>query len=244
MLGAFVRALKRPIFVPNEGDHKIEAPIEPTSAWPMTIHWIRHVGIRCQLAHGRATGEGALDRQGSPRGASALACHPKHCPEEEPPPTPFNPAGCGSRLHRLAHRRLGCPAGPSAGMASKIARSRPASCSAIGTPSSLLASTRSSGARVWRSSGCPVGRLGRPPSPKGWEQPGASSSIVLLVFRRRHLEYVLRESSSHYEEARPHQGLGRRTPRQREPTAASETGSVLRRDRLGGVLHEYFQEAA
>jgi putative transposase len=57
-------------------------------------------------------------------------------------------------------------------------------------------------------------------------------------------ENLLREFIEHYEEARPHQGLGQRTPRQREPTAASETGPVLRRDRLGGVLHEYFREAA
>ena len=66
----------------------------------------------------------------------------------------------------------------------------------------------------------------------------------LLIFGRRHLEYVLREFVEHYEEARPHQGLGQRTPRQRAPTAATETGPVLRRDRLGGVLHEYFHEAA
>jgi len=38
--------------------------------------------------------------------------------------------------------------------------------------------------------------------------------------------------------------LGQRTPRQREPTADSETAPVLRLDRLGGVLHEYFREAA
>ena len=36
----------------------------------------------------------------------------------------------------------------------------------------------------------------------------------LLIFGRRHLEYVLREFIEHYEEAQPHQGLGQRTPRQ------------------------------
>jgi putative transposase len=66
----------------------------------------------------------------------------------------------------------------------------------------------------------------------------------LLIFGPRHLEYVLREFVQHYEEARPHQGLGQRTPRQQAPTAASETGPVLRQDRLGGVLHEYFRQAA
>jgi putative transposase len=66
----------------------------------------------------------------------------------------------------------------------------------------------------------------------------------LLIFGRRHLEYVLREFVEHYEEARPHQSLGQRTPRQRAPIQASETGPVLRRDRLGGVLDEYFRQAA
>jgi len=33
----------------------------------------------------------------------------------------------------------------------------------------------------------------------------------LLIFRCRHLEYVLREFVEHYERARPHQGLGQRT---------------------------------
>ncbi len=69
-------------------------------------------------------------------------------------------------------------------------------------------------------------------------------STTLLIFGRRHLEYVLREFVEHYQEARPHQGLGQRTPRRRTPIQASETGPVLRRDRLGGVLHEYFSEAA
>jgi putative transposase len=63
----------------------------------------------------------------------------------------------------------------------------------------------------------------------------------LLIFGRRHLEYVLREFVEHYEEAWPHQCLGQRTLRQQAPTAATETGPVLRRHRLGGVLHEYFR---
>ncbi len=66
----------------------------------------------------------------------------------------------------------------------------------------------------------------------------------LLIFGCRHLEYVLREFVEHYEEARPHQGLEQRTPRQREPTPVLEPGSVERHDRLGGVLHEYMRRAA
>jgi putative transposase len=66
----------------------------------------------------------------------------------------------------------------------------------------------------------------------------------LLIFGCRHLEYVLRAFVEHYEDARPHQGLEQRTPRQREPTAIAEAGPVERRDRLGGVLHEYARQAA
>jgi tetratricopeptide (TPR) repeat protein len=66
----------------------------------------------------------------------------------------------------------------------------------------------------------------------------------LLIFGCHHLKHVLREFVEHYEEARPHQGLGQRTPRHREPIAASAVGPVQRRDRLGGVLHEYVRQAA
>ena len=78
-------------------------------------------------------------------------------------------------------------------------------------------------------------------------QPGGQHGVELLdhllILGRRHIEYILREVVEHYEEARPHQGLGQRMPRQRAPIQASETGPVLRRNRLGGVLHEYFRKA-
>ena len=67
----------------------------------------------------------------------------------------------------------------------------------------------------------------------------------LLIFGQRHLEHVLGEFIEHYHEQRPHQGLEQRVPRPREPMGAiAEGGPVLRRDRLGGLLHEYFREAA
>ena len=65
----------------------------------------------------------------------------------------------------------------------------------------------------------------------------------LLIFGRRHLERVLIEFLEHYHLARPHQGLGQRPP----CAAADETrvtaGPVERRDRLGGLLHEYRRAA-
>ena len=66
----------------------------------------------------------------------------------------------------------------------------------------------------------------------------------LLIFGCRHLEHVMREFVEHYHAARPHQGLGQRTPRSRPPTAIPNAGPVERRDRLGGVLHEYTRRAA
>jgi putative transposase len=66
----------------------------------------------------------------------------------------------------------------------------------------------------------------------------------LLIFGCRHLEHVLQEFVEHYHAARPHQGLEQRTPRSRAPTAISGAGPVERRDRLGGVLHEYTRRAA
>ena len=54
--------------------------------------------------------------------------------------------------------------------------------------------------------------------------------------RFRHLEYVLSEFVEHYQEARPHQGLGQRTPSGEAP-APVPAGRIIRRDRLGGLIH-------
>ena len=67
----------------------------------------------------------------------------------------------------------------------------------------------------------------------------------LLIVGRRHLESVLCEFVEHYQEAPPHQGLGQRTP-SGEPVVARVTpaGWIVRRDRLGGLIHEYERAAA
>jgi hypothetical protein len=66
----------------------------------------------------------------------------------------------------------------------------------------------------------------------------------LPIFGCRHLEHVMREFVEHYHTARPHQGLGQRTPWSRPPTAIPSDGPVERRDHLGGVLHEYTRRVA
>jgi putative transposase len=62
----------------------------------------------------------------------------------------------------------------------------------------------------------------------------------LLVLTRAHLHQVLRVFGDHYNGHRPHRAL-RLTPPKPTPPAMAEWsgGQVQRRDRLGGVIHEY-----
>ncbi len=64
----------------------------------------------------------------------------------------------------------------------------------------------------------------------------------LLIVGEGHLRRVLAEYVAHYNEGRPHQGLDQGCPI--PPTAAPPDGAVRRHDRLGGLLHEYYREAA
>ncbi len=64
----------------------------------------------------------------------------------------------------------------------------------------------------------------------------------LLIVSEAHLRHVLTVYIQYYNEARPHQGLGQRTPV--PPAAGGGQGSVWRRDKLGGLLREYDREAA
>ena len=68
----------------------------------------------------------------------------------------------------------------------------------------------------------------------------------LLILSRRHLERILRIYIHHYNRQRPHRALQLRTPEQKEfaSTPLSVDARVRRRDRLGGLLHEYYEAAA
>jgi len=65
----------------------------------------------------------------------------------------------------------------------------------------------------------------------------------LLIIGRRHLEHVLRVYIQHYNHERPHRGLALHPPQPRAP-ALPRHGHVHRRDRLGGLVHEYYRAAA
>ena len=64
----------------------------------------------------------------------------------------------------------------------------------------------------------------------------------LLIIGRRHLERVLRIYLQHYTTERPHRGLALQTPE--APQLKSPGGHVQRRDRLGGLIHEYYRAGA
>ena len=65
----------------------------------------------------------------------------------------------------------------------------------------------------------------------------------LLILNRRHLERVLRVYVHHYNHERPHRALELRPP-EPQAHARSATGEIHRRDRLGGLIHEYYKAAA
>jgi putative transposase len=66
----------------------------------------------------------------------------------------------------------------------------------------------------------------------------------MLITGERHLELILGEYVDHYNTARPHQTLYQNPPAGRQDLPAAGTSTrVLRRDRLGGLIHEYAQVA-
>src|ERR671934_48211 len=66
----------------------------------------------------------------------------------------------------------------------------------------------------------------------------------LLISGRRHLEHVLRIYTTHYNRERPHRGLALLTPDSTKADAPPSGREIERRDRLGGLIHEYHRAAA
>ena len=63
----------------------------------------------------------------------------------------------------------------------------------------------------------------------------------MLILNQQHLERILEVFVTHYNEHRPHRALSLVPPEPRRASVASAAGErrVHRRDRLGGVVHEY-----
>jgi putative transposase len=66
----------------------------------------------------------------------------------------------------------------------------------------------------------------------------------LLILGRRHLETVLRVYIAHYNRERPHRGLALLPPDSKNADQAASGREIKRRDRLGGLIHEYHRAAA
>ena len=65
----------------------------------------------------------------------------------------------------------------------------------------------------------------------------------LLITGPRHLDVVLREYVQHFNTHRPHRSLDQRPPAGGTPPRSGAAIRLLRRDRLGGLVHEYVQVA-
>jgi putative transposase len=68
----------------------------------------------------------------------------------------------------------------------------------------------------------------------------------LLIINRRHLERVLHVFADHYNTHRPHRALQLTPPAphaSKLPTIRPPSADVQRRDRLGGLIHEYTHAA-
>jgi putative transposase len=68
----------------------------------------------------------------------------------------------------------------------------------------------------------------------------------LLILNRRHLEHVLRIYVDHHNRESPHRSLELKAPVAdgSTPSRRDSSGGVQRRDRLGGLIHEYYEAAA
>jgi putative transposase len=66
----------------------------------------------------------------------------------------------------------------------------------------------------------------------------------LLILGGRHLERVLRIYTAHYNSERPHRGLALLPPEPANAAARPTAREIMRRDRFGGLIHEYHRAAA
>jgi putative transposase len=65
----------------------------------------------------------------------------------------------------------------------------------------------------------------------------------ILILNARHLRRVLAEYENHFNTHRPHRSLAQAAPLRALPQPETTDIAVIRRDRLGGAIHEYIQVA-
>jgi putative transposase len=64
----------------------------------------------------------------------------------------------------------------------------------------------------------------------------------LLIINQTHLRHVMREYVAFFNTARPHQGLDQQIPVPK--TSGQSHGPVRCRNVLGGIIHDYYRDAA
>jgi Integrase core domain len=122
-----------------------------------------------------------------------------------------------------------------------------ASSSGTETANSRATSTQSSAPKASVSSRHPCGRHGPRAHAERWIGSLRRECLDrLLIVGRRHLERVVHIYAAHYNEHRPHRSLGQQPPLAKPPidepapsNDALRLDRLRRRDRLGGLLHEY-----
>jgi transposase InsO family protein len=65
----------------------------------------------------------------------------------------------------------------------------------------------------------------------------------MLILNARHLRRVLTEYENHFNTHRPHRALTQAAPLRALPQPDTTETKIIRRDRLGAVIHEYTQVA-
>jgi putative transposase len=65
----------------------------------------------------------------------------------------------------------------------------------------------------------------------------------ILIVNAAHLRKVLNEYEDHFNTHRPHRALSQASPLRALPDPVDADIKVIRRDRLGGLIHEYAQVA-
>jgi transposase InsO family protein len=65
----------------------------------------------------------------------------------------------------------------------------------------------------------------------------------MLILNARHLRRVLAEYEHHFNTHRPHRSLGQAAPLRALPQPDTTDTKIIRRDRLGGIIHEYMHVA-
>ncbi|MGV9383636.1 integrase core domain-containing protein [Nonomuraea sp. NPDC003707] len=65
----------------------------------------------------------------------------------------------------------------------------------------------------------------------------------ILIVNARHLRRVPATYEAHFNEHRPHRSLSQAAPLRALPDPVEGDSKVIRRDRLGGLIHEYVQVA-